>query len=219
MNEPTVFLVDDDAAVCDALSLLLSLKGMRSRTFGSAEAFLEACDPEWRGCLVTDLRMPGMSGLALHQALLARGVSLPVVVLTAHGDVGTARAALKAGALDFLEKPVDDELLVDVLAHAIAHDAELARATRERIQTLEKVARLTAREREVLLLLSQGMQNREIASALQISPRTVEVYKARMMEKLDCRTLADVIRIGIALEGKIVAGGDEAPEAPGDVPP
>jgi FixJ family two-component response regulator len=207
-DEPAVYLVDDDVAICDALSLLLSLKGIHSRTFGSAEAFLEAHRPEWRGCLLTDLRMPGMSGLALHQALLARGVTLPVVVLTAHGDVATARAALKSGAFDFLEKPVDDDLLVDVLAHAIAHDAQLARETRERSQVLEKVARLTTREREVLQSLSEGLQNREIASALQISPRTVEVYKARMMEKLDCRTLADVVRIGIAVLGTQATGGD-----------
>ncbi len=217
MTEPTVYLVDDDAPVCDALSLLLSLNGIPSRTFPSAEAFLETYDVEWRGCLLTDLRMPGMSGLALHERLVAAGVPLPVVVLTAHGDVATARAALKAGAFDFLEKPVDDELLIDVLSNAIRRDAELHRTASERTRMLERVARLTPREREVLVALSQGLQNREIASELKISPRTVEVYKARMMEKLDCRTLADVIRIGLAVETTAVATG-EAPTEPHLVP-
>jgi len=121
---PTVHLVDDDAAVRDALGLLLSLKGLESRVFASAESFLGACTPDWRGCLLTDLRMPGMSGLDLQTALASQDVSLPVVVLTAHGDVATTRAAMKAGAFDFLEKPVDDEVLVDVLRNAMAFDAE-----------------------------------------------------------------------------------------------
>ncbi len=214
MTESTIFLVDDDAAIRDALSLLLSLKGLRAQTFASAEEFLEACRPDWRGCLLTDLRMPGMSGLELHQALARRGITLPVVVLTAHGDVGTARAALKSGAFDFLEKPVNDELLVDVLGHAVQRDAELRRAIQERTQAMERLGRLTMREREVLQLLSQGLQNREIAATLQISPRTVEVYKSRMMEKLDCRTLADVIRVGLSLEGN----GTPLPEAAAEPP-
>ncbi|MFO1425898.1 MAG: response regulator [Steroidobacteraceae bacterium] len=207
MSEATVYLVDDDAAIRDALALLLSLKGMRAQVYANAEDFLGAHRPDWRGCLLTDLRMPGLSGLDLQRELQQRGSELPVVVLTAHGDVGTARAALKAGAFDFLEKPVDDQLLVDVLGHAIAHDAELHRSASERTRVLERLSRLTPREREVLQLLSQGLQNREIATQLQISPRTVEVYKARMMEKLDCRTLADVIRVGLMQEGAAAAAG------------
>lgn len=213
MTTPTVFLVDDDAAIRDALSLLLSLKGMRAQVFASAEAFLETYQPDWRGCLLTDLRMPGMSGLELNQSLRKRGVSLPVIVLTAHGDVATARAALKSGAFDFLEKPVNDELLMDVLTHAVERDAQIHRATTQRSETLEKTGRLTQREREVLVLLSRGLQNREIAAELQISPRTVEVYKARMMEKLDCRSLADAVRMGLALEQEPAAGEGE-PDSP-----
>jgi two-component system, LuxR family, response regulator FixJ len=218
MIESTIFLVDDDAGIRDALSLLLSLKGLRTQAFSTAEEFLEACRPEWRGCLLTDLRMPGMSGLELHQALAGRGVTLPVVVLTAHGDVGTARAALKSGAFDFLEKPVNDELLVDVLGHAIARDAELRRVIQQRTEAKERLGRLTTREREVLQLLSQGLQNREIAAALQISPRTVEVYKSRMMEKLDCRTLADVIRVGLSLQGNVAPVPDDAAEPAANTP-
>jgi FixJ family two-component response regulator len=213
MTKPTVFLVDDDASIRDALSLLLSLKGMRAQVFTSAEAFLETYQPDWRGCLLTDLRMPGMSGLDLNQSLRQRGVSLPVILLTAHGDVATARAALKSGAFDFLEKPVNDELLMDVLTHAVERDAQIHRATTQRSETLEKTGRLTQREREVLVLLSRGLQNREIAAELQISPRTVEVYKARMMEKLDCRSLADAVRMGLALEPEPAAGESE-PDRP-----
>ncbi len=193
--QPTVYFVDDDAAVRDALSLLLSLKGFLSQVFASAETFLDTYRPEWRGCLLTDLRMSGMSGIELQQELAARGAALPVVVLTAHGDVATTRAAMKAGAYDFLEKPVDEQILVDVLKNAIAYDAETHGVEREKSRARERFGRLTPRERDVAQLVSEGLQNREIAARLGISPRTVEVYKARMMEKLDCRNLAEVLRM------------------------
>jgi two-component system, LuxR family, response regulator FixJ len=196
MSEPIVFFVDDDAAIRDALSLLISLKGLRACVFPSAEDFLAACDEESRGCLLTDLQMPGMSGLDLQATLQARGIVLPVVVLTAHGDVATTRAALKNGAVDFLEKPVDDEVLLDVLRNAIRIDAERHRALAHRTETMTRLGRLTTREREVLDLIAAGLQHREIAERLAISPRTVEVYKARMMEKLQCRTLAEIVRLG-----------------------
>jgi FixJ family two-component response regulator len=193
--QPTVYFVDDDAAVRDAISLLLSLKGFLSQVFASAETFLETYRPEWRGVLLTDLRMAGMSGLDLQRELAARGILLPVVVMTAHGDVNTTREAMKAGAYDFIEKPADDAVLVDVLRNAIAHDAENHKVEAVRQVRRERLDRLTPRERDVARLLSQGMQNRQIATQLGISPRTVEVYKARMMEKLDCRNLADVLRV------------------------
>jgi two-component system, LuxR family, response regulator FixJ len=196
MPDPTVFVVDDDASVRDALSLLISLKGLRAAVFSSAEDFLAVYDDSWRGCLLTDLKMPGLSGLELQARLRERGVKLPVVVLTAHGDVSTTRAALKNGAIDFLEKPPDDEVLVDVLVNAIRIDDERHRAHEQRAQIAAQLARLTPRERSVLELLAEGLQHREIAERLAISPRTVEVYKARMMEKLQCRTLAEVVRIG-----------------------
>ncbi|HET7811984.1 MAG TPA: response regulator [Steroidobacteraceae bacterium] len=200
MLEPTIFLVDDDASVRDSVALLLSLKGLRSQLFASAEDFLGTYRPEWRGCLLTDLRMSGMSGLELQQQLVERKVSLPVILLTAHGDVATTRAAMKAGAFDFLEKPFDDAVLVDVLQNAIAHDAAAHKQAFESARQRHRIERLTPREREVVALVSRGLPNREIALALDISPRTVEVYKARMMEKLDCRTLADVLRIAPQLE-------------------
>lgn len=202
MTNPTVFVVDDDASIRDALSLLISLKGLRASVFASAEDFLAVYDTGWRGCLLTDLKMPGMNGLELQAKLREKGVTLPVVVLTAHGDVSTTRAALKNGAVDFLEKPVDDDVLLDVLINAIRIDAERYCAVVQREQLAARLDRLTTRERDVLDLLAEGLQHREIAERLAISPRTVEVYKARMMEKLQCRTLAEVVRIGAQAHGQ-----------------
>ncbi|TLZ34006.1 MAG: response regulator transcription factor [Gammaproteobacteria bacterium] len=194
----TVFLIDDDAAVRDSLCLLLSLKGVRTLPFANAESFIETYRPEWPGCVLTDLRMPGMTGLELQAALRGRGIAVPVVVLTAHGDVATARSALKNGAFDFLEKPIDDVMLLEVLENALRVDRERRAATASRSASDERLERLTAREREILALIGAGHQNREIASELGISPRTVEVHKARIMEKLECRTLAELIRKHVA---------------------
>jgi len=194
----TVFLIDDDAGVRDSLALLLSLKGVRTLPFANAESFIETYRPEWPGCVLTDLRMPGMTGLGLQAALRGRGIAVPVVVLTAHGDVATARSALKNGAFDFLEKPIDDVMLLEVLENALRVDRERRAATASRSASDERLERLTAREREILALIGAGHQNREIASELGISPRTVEVHKARIMEKLECRTLAELIRKHVA---------------------
>lgn len=194
----TVFLIDDDPSVRDSLSLLLSLKGVRTQLFANAESFIEAYLPGWVGCVLTDLRMPGMTGLELQAALRAREIELPVVVLTAHGDVATARAALKNGAFDFLEKPIDDALLIEVLGNALRVDRERRSAVTTRAFVSARFERLTEREREILALITAGHQNREVAAQLGISPRTVEVHKARIMEKLGCRSLAELIRVNIA---------------------
>jgi len=197
VNDATVFVIDDDASVRDSINLILSLKGMRTQLFSSAQDFLQAYRPEWRGCILTDLQMPGMSGLDLQQALHERGVLLPVVVLTAHGDVPTTRVAMKGGAFDFLEKPINDEVLLDVLKNAIREDIHRHAAESAEDALRSRLARLTPREREVLDLLVEGLSHREIAARLTISPRTVEVYKARMMEKLQCRSLAELIRAAL----------------------
>jgi two-component system response regulator FixJ len=194
----TVFLIDDDPGVRDSLSLLLSLKGLRTQPFATAESFIATYQADWPGCVLTDLRMPGMTGLELQAALRERRIEVPVVVLTAHGDVATARAALKNGAFDFLEKPIDDAMLLDVLQNALRVDRERRGAAASRSSTDARLERLTAREREILALLAAGHQNREIALKLGISPRTVEVHKARIMEKLDCTSLAELIRLNIA---------------------
>jgi two-component system, LuxR family, response regulator FixJ len=199
-QEGTVFLIDDDLGVRDSLSLLLSLKGIRTQLFATAESFIETYRVEWPGCVLTDLRMPGMTGLELQSALRERGIDVPVVVLTAHGDVATVRAALKNGAFDFLEKPVDDAMLLDVLQNALRVDRERRASATARSAATGRLERLTAREREVLALLAAGRQNRDIAAHLGISPRTVEVHKARIMEKLDCHSLAEVIRLSLAVD-------------------
>lgn len=193
-QEGTVFLIDDDPGVRDALTLLLSLKGLSTQPFATADSFIEAYRPERAGCVLTDLRMPGMTGLELQAELAARHIEVPLVVLTAHGDVSTARAALKNGAFDFLEKPVDDAQLVEVLRNALRVDRERRAAVTARATTDRRIERLTKREREILELIAAGHQNREIATQLGISARTVEVHKARIMEKLECHSLAELMR-------------------------
>jgi FixJ family two-component response regulator len=203
MNEAagprTVFVVDDDRGVRDSLALLLGLRGYATASFASGEALLAGIGPEARGCVLLDLRMPGMDGLAVQAELAARGIDLPVIILTAHGDVATARAALKAGAFDFLEKPIDDTAMLATLEAALASEAR-ARSHMDRLAELRaRVARLTQREREVLELVVRGRHNREIAAVLDISPRTVEVYKARLMDKLHVERLPDLIRLALDL--------------------
>ena len=199
-EDGTVFLIDDDPGVRDSLTLLLSLKGIRTQPFATAESFLETYRPEWAGCVLTDLRMPGMTGLELQSMLRERRLDVPVVVLTAHGDVATARAALKNGACDFLEKPIDDATLIEVLHNALRVDRERRAAVTARSSADRRMERLTEREREIVTLLAAGHQNRQIAAQLGISPRTVEVHKARIMEKLGCRSLADLIRMNLAAD-------------------
>jgi two-component system response regulator FixJ len=194
-QDGTVFLIDDDPGVRDSLTLLLSLKGVSTQPFANAESFIASYQPERPGCVLTDLRMPGMTGLELQAALRERRIEAPVVVLTAHGDVATARTALKNGAFDFLEKPIDDAMLLDVLRNALRVDRERRNAVSMRAATDQRLERLTEREREILALVAAGHQNRHIAAQLGISSRTVEVHKARIMEKLECRSLAELIRV------------------------
>jgi FixJ family two-component response regulator len=191
----TVFVVDDDADVREALGFLLSLRGYRTALFDSANAFLAQLRPDSAGCLITDIRMPGMSGLELQQELAKRCHSLPVVVLTAHGSVATARAALRAEAIDFLAKPFKQDELIAAIETAFERERQrLARLPKERLDRA-LLDGLTRREREVAALLATGAHNVDIARRLNISPRTVEIHKARCMEKLQARTLADLIRL------------------------
>lgn len=194
-DQSTVFIVDDDASIRDALSLLISLNGMRTRVFECAEDFLSGVPAGAVGCVLTDLKMPGLSGLELQMILRERRISLPIVVLTAHGSVANARLAFKNGAFDFLEKPVDDDLLIDVLRNAVQLSQRQEPTTD--VSVTDRLSRLSAREREVLGLLAQGLLLRDIGLKLDISPRTVEVHKARVMAKLQCRTLADIIRLSL----------------------
>lgn len=194
MHRDTVFIVDDDASVRDALSLLLSLRGYTTATFASAEDFLSAIRPEWRGCVVLDIRMPGMSGLELQRCLLDGGPTMPVIVITAHGDVAAARQAFLADAVDFIEKPFDGEQLLAAIETALAGLRAVANV-KESVPRARPAAPLSAREREVMSLMVKGLHNRRIAEELGISPRTVEVHKARVMEKLGVKNLVDLVRL------------------------
>jgi RNA polymerase sigma factor (sigma-70 family) len=191
----TVYIVDDDAAVRDSLSLILSLRGYRTASFASAEQFLACVRPEWTGCVIADIRMPGLSGLEMQHELHERGIAMPVVIVSGHGDVASARAAFKADAVDFLEKPFDEHGPVQAVEMAFARERDRLAARVVARDRENGLAALSPREREVLDLLVEGLHNRDVAERLGISPRTVEVHKARVMEKLDARNLAELIRI------------------------
>jgi FixJ family two-component response regulator len=189
-----VAIVDDDAGVRDSLAMLIVAAGHATRTFDSAEAFLRA-PIDAIACALIDLRLPGMSGAELQAELGRHKTSPPVIVITAHGDIASARAALLAGAIDFLEKPLDNDEVLAAVAAALEGQArgQLARAEESRAQS--RLALLSPREREVFERIVRGMHNREIAVDLGISPRTVEVHRAHLMAKLDARRLADLLRL------------------------
>lgn len=193
----TVFIIDDDAAVRDSLSLLLSLRGYRTTVFADASSFLGALRPDWQGCLIVDIRMPGMSGLDLQNELQVRGCQLPVIVITGHGDVSSARTAFRAAAIDFLEKPLDEMRLIQAIEEGLSRQSTAAEAHRAKDQFARRLKDLTPREHEVMELVITGRHNREIAEILGISVRTVEVHKARMMAKLDAENIPQLVRIGL----------------------
>jgi len=195
MADGVVHIVDDDPAVRDSLDLLLRLRGYRTRTYESGEALLASADALADGCIVLDLRMSGLSGLEVQQQLAARRLDLPIIMLTAHGDAGSARDALKGGAFEFLEKPADDALLLQAIESALDAGREKRSQRMRRAEIAERMERLTPREREVLSHVVAGHHNREIAVALDISPRTVEVYKAKLFDKLQVERLPDLIRL------------------------
>lgn len=194
MHRDSVFIVDDDASVRDALSLLLSLRGYATATFASAEDFLAALQPDWRGCVLLDIRMPGMSGLELQRRLHGSAAALPVVVITAHGDVAAARQAFLADAVDFIEKPFDSAQLLGAIEAALSGLRTAACGTPAGAP-LSPLSPLSPREREVMALLVKGLHNRRIAEELGISPRTVEVHKARVLDKLGVNTVVDLVRL------------------------
>jgi len=194
----TVFVIDDDASVRDSIALMLGLEGYRTSVFADAEAFLAAWREDWAGCVIADVRLPGQSGVELQDALRKRGIALPFVIITAHGDVATARAAFRSQAVDFLEKPFDSVQLRAAIETAFALEERRIQQDEGRRRDSEKLDRLTAREREVLEQAAQGLHAKEIAAALGISPRTVEVHKTRIMEKLGVRNVAELVRFAIA---------------------
>jgi FixJ family two-component response regulator len=194
----TVYIVDDDASVRDSVALMLGLSGYRTAVFADAEALLSACREDWTGCVVSDLRLPGLSGLELQRALRKRGIALPVILITAHGDVQTVRAAFQAQAVDFLEKPFDPAQLRAAIDMALGLEERRIERLQSRRADAGKLASLTPREHEVLELAASGLHAKEIASALEISPRTVEVHKTRIMAKLGVRNVAELVRFAMA---------------------
>lgn len=191
---PTVFIIDDDSSVRDAVSLLLRTDGLNVATFASAAAFLEAITVQQPGCLVLDVRMPGMSGLDLQKQLQARGFGMPILFMTGHGDVPMAIRAMKAGAFDFLEKPFQGAKLLERVREALALDARQHGRQARRAEAAARLALLSPREREVLDRVVIGQYNKVIAAELGISLSTVEIHRKRVMEKLQAESLADLIR-------------------------
>ncbi len=193
--EITVFVVDDDQAVRDSLALLVQSVGMDVETFASARDFLDAYRPDRRGCLITDIRMPGMSGLELQEQLSADGHHIPVIVLTGFGDVPTAGRALKGGAVDFVQKPFNPQALLDLVQQAIVRDGEIREDAAREAELAQRMALLTPREQEVMALVVAGKANKVIAIDLSISERTVELHRARIMKKMQARSLAELMRM------------------------
>lgn len=210
-----VHVVDDDTAVRRSLAMLLRSAGQQVETYGSAEALLEAAeagDGLAGGCIILDVRMPGMDGLSLMAVLSRRDVRLPVVVVTGHGDIPLAVRAMRAGALDFVEKPYAEERILEAVATALASSRQADRQRLLSVQAQAKVSALSPRESEVLAALVEGKANKVIGFELGISPRTVEVHRANLMEKLGVRSLPEAVRIGLA--GGIGRQGD-APDSGG----
>ncbi len=195
----TVFIIDDDNAVRDSLVWLLESLGVRSLAFDSAQPFLDHFRPEMPGCLVLDMRLPGMSGMELHELLMHRGVELPTIMITGHGDVSLAVRAMKTGVIDFIEKPFSDQALLDTIRAALARDVERRQKAEDRDELRARLDQLSQRERQVLDLVVQGKLNKQIAQALGLSHKTIEVHRARVMQKMKAASLAELVKIHLKL--------------------
>ena len=202
-RQPAVFIVDDDDAVRSSLRLLLKSAGLPAVGYASAREFLDAWQPEQAGCLILDVRMPGMSGIELQGELNRRGAIIPVIFISGHGDIPMAVEAIQHGAFDFLTKPFGDQDLLDRVQRALATDADNRKLLTQREVLRERLDSLTPREREVLGLVTQGKANKVMAGDLGVSQRTVEIHRARVMEKMGANSLAQLVRMTIDLEGTL----------------
>jgi two-component system response regulator FixJ len=198
MLEPVVFLIDDDLAVRDALSLLIKSVGLNVIAYEHPQTFLDTYDASQVGCLILDIRMPGISGLTIQEILKQKGYVIPIIFITGHGDIAQCTRAFKAGAVDFLTKPVDEQALIDSLQMAIKSSIELHRQSKRNADVHEKLSRLSDRENEVLHLVVEGMPNKVIADKLKVSTRTVESHRAKLFEKLEVNSLAECVRIQLS---------------------
>jgi FixJ family two-component response regulator len=194
-DTPCVFIVDDSAEVRRSLERLVKSVRLRAETFACAQAFLERASYAGTGCVILDVRMPGMNGPEMHDRLAQLGIDLPVVYLTGHGDVPTGVKAMKDGAVDFLLKPVEDQVLLATVSQALTRHAAQRKLARERDQCNARLGRLSAREREVMELVIAGRLNKQIAYDLGISEKTVKAHRGRVMEKVDVRSVAELVRV------------------------
>jgi RNA polymerase sigma factor (sigma-70 family) len=188
-------VVDDDSGVRNAMRALLKSVGLEAQLFASAQDFLGGYQPSQTGCLLLDIRMPGMSGMELQQQLNMRGAVIPVIFMTGHGDIPMAVEAMQHGAFDFLQKPFRDQDLLDRIQRALAKDIELRKSLSEHTRIRERLDSLTPREREVLDLMVKGKQNKAVAQELAVSPRTVEIHRARVMEKMQVHSVAELVHM------------------------
>ena len=193
--EPIVYVVDDDLSVQRVLERILTSAGWRVQMYESGPAFLDAFDPDRPGCLILDLRMPRMNGLTVQEKLMTRGLTLPIIFLTAFGDVPTAVQAIQAGAVDFLEKPFSNQQLIRLVEQALEQDARFRAQRQRRAEREARLAHLTPREREVLDLIVAGDTNKEIAAQLGIGLRTVEMHRQQVMRKLGARSAVDLMHL------------------------
>lgn len=200
--EQVVFVVDDDAAVRDSLRWLMDSVGLRVVPFDSGEAFLDAVTPDREGCVLLDLRMPGLSGLEVHAQLRERGVELPVIVVSGHGDVPMAVRALKSGVVDFIEKPFKDQELLDCVQQALRRDAKQRLQRMRRDELMTRYLTLTPRELDVLRLVVDGQANKMIGTTLGISQKTVETHRARVMEKMAAGSVSELVRMTLVIESQ-----------------
>lgn len=193
-EEAVVYVVDDDEAIRDSLRLLLRSVGLKSEVFANASDFLKSLDPKRHGCLLADIRMPGMSGLELQEELNQRHIEIPTIFITGHGDVPMAVNAIKAGAIDFIQKPFRDQDLIDRIHEALQLDSERNESREQEFSIRNRIATLTPREQEVMRKVVDGCANKVIALDLGVSQRTIELHRARVMHKMGVRSLADLVK-------------------------
>jgi two-component system, LuxR family, response regulator FixJ len=201
--QPTVFIVDADAGLRQSMMLLLGMRGYRTQGLASGDELLAAIRPDSRGCVIIDTKLDSADGMQVMARLRDKEIKLPVLFVSSQADVQSARAALKGGAFDYLPKPIDSDRLTEVIAAAVADDRRRWEGALQAARLRQRLARLTQRERQVMQHVVAGLHNREIAVELGISPRTVEVYKARMMDKLDVQRVADLVRLAVRTEAAV----------------
>jgi FixJ family two-component response regulator len=199
-NEATVFLVDDDEAICQSLSWLLGAVGLTIEYYHSAQEYLDKYNPNRRGCLLLDIRMPHMSGLELQEELNARHSKIPIIMITGHGDIPMAVRAIKAGAMDFISKPFNDQILLSKIQKAIAYDLNRVDDGLDPITIKQRISALTTREREIMDLVVSGKLNKQIADELNISMKTVELHRSHVMQKMQVRSLAELVKMTVVYE-------------------